>query len=82
MNWIKKTIIEVYVINAAITNVIVHCRGEKKKKKKKKKRKRKRKETGETRIGEFRKKLKISEYEISQCTDYKIKWKIGKIFVD
>ena len=75
INSIKKTIIEVYVINDAVTNVIVHCRGEKKKKKK-------RKETGERRIGEFRKKLKISEYEISQCTEYKIKWKIGKIFVD
>ena len=58
------------------------CIAEVKKKKKKKKRKRKIKEKGETRIGEFIKKLKISEYEISQCTDYKIKWKIGKIFVD
>ena len=73
MNWIKKTIIKVYVINDAITNVIVHCRGEKKKK---------RKETGERRIGEFKKKLKISEHEISQCTEYKIKWKMGEILVD
>ena len=44
--------------------------------------KRKRKETGERRIGEFWKKLKISEYEISQCTGYKIKWKMGEILVD
>ena len=46
----------------------MHCRGGKK--------------GGERRRGEFRKKLKIPEYEISQCAEYKIKSKIGKIFVD
>ena len=36
----------------------------------------------EKRIVEFRKKLKIPEYEISQYAEYKMKSKIGKIFVD
>ena len=44
--------------------------------------KKKKKEEKERRTGEFRKKLKIPEYEISQCAEYKIKLKIGKIFVE
>ena len=41
------------------------------------------KKRGERRIGGgFRKKLKISECEIWQCAEYKIKSKIGKIFLD
>ena len=64
----KKSNKKAHVRNDVITNVIVHCRGGKK--------------GGERRRGEFRKKLKIPEYEISQCPEYKIKSKIGKIFVD
>ena len=64
----KKSNKKAHVRNDVITNVIVHCRGGKK--------------GGERRRGEFRKKLKIPEYEISQCAEYKIKSKIGKIFVD
>ena len=36
----------------------------------------------EKRTGEFIKKLKIPKYETSQCAEYKIRSKIGKIFVD
>ena len=36
----------------------------------------------ERRISEFRKKVKIPQYEISLCAEYKIKSKIGKTFVD
>ena len=39
-------------------------------------------EKGGERIGGFRKKLKIPESEISQCAEYKIKLKTGKIFVN
>ena len=39
------------------------------------------KKRGERRIGKFRKKIKIQEPEISQCAEYKIKSKIGNIFV-
>ena len=46
------------------------------------KKKKKKKEEKERRTGEFRKKLKIPEYEISQCAEYKIKSKTGKIFAD
>ena len=39
------------------------------------------KNRGERRIGGLRKKLKTPESEISQCAEYKIKSKIGKISV-
>ena len=51
-----------------MTNIIKHCRGEKKR--------------GITAIDGFRKKLTIPDFEISKCPEHKVKSKIGIIFVN
>ena len=57
-----------YVKNDVMTFVIKHCRAEKKR--------------GERSIDGFRKKLMIPESEISECSEHKVKSKVGKIFVN
>ena len=39
------------------------------------------KKRGQRKIGRFRKKLMIPESEISECSEYEVKSKIGNIFV-
>ena len=56
----------VYVKNTIMTNIIKHCRGEKKR--------------GIRAIYGFRKELMISDYEISLPIEHKVKSKIGTIF--
>ena len=40
------------------------------------------KKRGQRKIGRFRKKLMIPESEISECSEYEVKSKIGNIFVN
>ena len=56
----------VYAKNTIMTNIIKHCRGEKKR--------------GIRAIYGFRKELMISDYEISLPIEHKVKSKIGTIF--
>ena len=49
----------VYVKDIIMTNIIKHCRGEKKR--------------GPRAIGGFRKKLKIPDYEISESIEHEVK---------
>ena len=56
----------VYVKNTIMTNIIKHCRGEKKR--------------GIKVIDGFRKKLMIPDHEISVSIEHKVKSKIGTIF--
>ena len=58
----------VYVKNNIKTNIIKHCRGEKKR--------------GIRAIDGFRKKLMILDFEISKCPEHEVKSKIGTIFVN
>ena len=58
----------VYVKNNIMTNIIKHCRGEKK--------------GGIRAIDGFRKKLMIADYEISVSIEHVVKSKIGPIFVN
>ena len=58
----------VYVKNNIMTNIIKHCRGEKKR--------------GIRAIDGFRKKLMILDFEISKCPEHEVKSKIGTIFVN
>ena len=58
----------VYVKNIIMTNIIKHCRGEKKR--------------GIKAIDGFRKKLMIPDYEISVSIEHVVKSKIGTIFVN
>ena len=58
----------VYVKNIIMTNIIKHCRGEKKR--------------GIKVIDGFRKQLMIPDYEISVSIEHKVKSKIGTIFVN
>ena len=51
-----------------ITNIVKHCRGEKKR--------------GIRAIDGFRKQLMIPDFEISKCPEHEVKSKIGTIFVD
>ena len=51
-----------------MTHIIKHCKGEKKRDVKK--------------IGGFRKKLFIPDYQIYESTEHKVKSKIGTIFVN
>ena len=51
-----------------MTNIIKHCRCEKKR--------------GIRTIDGFRKKLMIPEFEISKCVEHEAKSKIGTIFVN
>ena len=51
-----------------MTTVIKYCRGEKKR--------------GKRKINGFRKKLMITEPEISECPEYDVKSKIGNIFLN
>ena len=64
----KKSSKFVYVKNNVMTNVIKHCRGEKKR--------------GIRAIDGFRRKLMISDFEITKCPEHKVKSKIGIIFVN
>ena len=59
---------EVYAKNDVMTTVIKCWRGEKKR--------------GERKIGRFRKKLMITDSEISECPEYEVKSKLGNIFVN
>ena len=58
----------VYIKNNIMTNIIKHCRGEKKR--------------GIRAIDGFRKKLMILDFEISKCPEHEVKSKIGTIFVN
>ena len=58
----------VYVKNNIMTNIIKHCRGEKKR--------------GIRAIDGFRKQLMIPDFEISKCPEHEVKSKIGTIFVN
>ena len=58
----------IYVKNIIMTNIIKHCRGEKKREIKV--------------IDEFRKELMIPDYEISVSIEHVVKSKIGTIFVN
>ena len=58
----------VYVKNNVMTNIIKHCRGEKKR--------------GIRAIDGFRKKLMIPDSEISKCPKHEVKSKIRSIFMD
>ena len=58
----------VYVKNNIMTNIIKHCRGEKKR--------------GIRVTDVFRKKLMILDFEISKCPENEVKSKIGTIFVN
>ena len=58
----------VFVKNNVMTNIIKHCRGEKKR--------------GIRAIDGFRKKLMISDSEISVCLEHEVKSKIGSIFAN
>ena len=58
----------VFVKNTIMTNIIKHCRGEKKR--------------GIRAIDGFRKKLFIPDYEISVAIEHVVKSKIGTIFVN
>ena len=58
----------VYVKSNIMTNIIKHCRGEKKR--------------GIRAIDGFRKKVMIPDFEISACPEQEVKSKIGTIFVD
>ena len=51
-----------------MTHIIKHCKGEKKR--------------GAKKIGGFRKKLFIPDYQIYESTEHKVKSKIGTIFVN
>ena len=66
---------EVSVRINVITSVTVNCTGEKKRAKKKKKKKKKKK-------GEFKRKLGFTKFDIMVLSEYSIKSKIGKIFVN
>ena len=57
----------VFVENAIMTNIIKHCRGEKR---------------GIRSADGFRKKLMIPDYKISVSIEHKVKSKIGTIFVN
>ena len=59
----------VFIKNTIMTNIIKHCRGEKKKR-------------GRRGIDGFRKKLFIPDYEISVAIENVVKSKIGTIFVN
>ena len=61
---------EVSVRINVITSVTVNCTGEKKRAKKKKKK------------GEFKRKLGFTKFDIMVLSEYSIKSKIGKIFVN
>ena len=50
---------EVYAKNYVMTTVIKRCRGEKK--------------IGERKIDAFRRKLMISDFEITECPEYEVK---------
>ena len=58
----------VYVKNIIMTNIIKHCRGEKKR--------------GPRAIDGFRKKLMIPDYEISESLEHEVKSKIETVFVN
>ena len=58
----------VFVKNTIMTNIIEHCRGEKKR--------------GIRSADGFRKKLMIPDYKISVSIEHKVKSKIGRIFVN
>ena len=58
----------VYVRNNIMTNIIKHCRGEKK--------------GGIIAIDGFRKKFMIPDTEISKCSEHEVKSKIGTMFVN
>ena len=58
----------VYVKNDVMTTGIKRWRGKEKR--------------GRRKIDGFRKKLMIQDYEIAECPEHKVKWKIGKIFVN
>ena len=58
----------VFVKNTIMTNIIEHCRGEKKR--------------GIRSADGFRKKLMIPDYKISVSIEHKVKSKIGTIFVN
>ena len=62
---------EVSVRINVITSVTVNCTGEKKRAKKKEKKK-----------GEFKRKLGFTKFDIMVLSEYSIKSKIGKIFVN
>ena len=64
----KKSNKSVYVKNTIMTNIIKHCRGEKKR--------------GIKVIDGFRKQLMIPDYEISVSIEHVVKSKIGTIFVN
>ena len=57
-----------FVRSNVMTNIIKHCRGEKR--------------SGTRAIDEFRKKLMIPEYKISVCPEHEIKLKIESIFTN
>ena len=63
----KKSNKKVYVKNDVMTIVIKQCRGERKR--------------GKRKIDGFRKKLMIPDSEIPECPEFKVKSKIGNIFV-
>ena len=58
----------IYLKNTIMTNIIKHCRGQKKR--------------GIKSIDGFRKKLFIPDYEISESIEHKVKSKIRTIFVN
>ena len=58
----------VFVKNTITTHIIKHCKGEKKR--------------GVKKIGGFRKKLFIPDYQIYESIEHKVKSKIGTIFVN
>ena len=58
----------IYVKNNMMTNIIKHCRGEKKR--------------GIRAIDGFRRKLMIPDYEVSVSIEHEVKSKIGTIFVN
>ena len=58
----------IYVKNNMMTNIIKHCRGEKKR--------------GIRAIDGFRRKLMIRDYEVSLSIEHEVKSKVGTIFVN
>ena len=58
----------IYVKNVIITTIIKYCRGEKKR--------------GIRARDGFRKKLMIPDSEIPKCTEFEVKSKLGKLFVN
>ena len=57
----------VYVKNNVMTNIIKHCRGEKR---------------GIRAIDRFRRTLMIPDFEITKCPEHEVKSKTGTIFVN